>query len=347
MSGPLTHFVNMENLSPRSKFAQAFGESLHKSFSDRMDRLKQQQDLENREKQLLLSGYPPALARIAAQATTGGQTEVTKYLIDQMARGEGGQDLGMWQPQQQAQMQQQQQIPQEQPVDEISQKLSELPRETGLKSSERVTRENARYKTNLPSYQEAAKQIKGLEENEGRYEILQKINESGKLPKNLGRLNVDSEGNLRFAFASTPEAERYQKTLNEFSANAKDTYGSRVTNFDLQQYLKRFPTLMNSEEGRKQILQQMRLVNKINKEYYGTLKKVYDKAGGVRKIDDDVARRIAEDVARKKIDKLVAKFGEIGQITSLPSASEHKGRKIKDEETGKILISDGNEWIPQ
>lgn len=340
MSAKMSQFIDIPNLSPRSKFAEAFGQGMYSSFTNKMEQLAAQQAADSREKELISAGYPPALARIASLATTGGQTKVTQHLIDQLARGQGGEDMGMWQPNQQR-------TPQEEPLDEISEQLNQVPADRGLTSAERIRREESRYKTNLPSYQDASKQLKGLEDNEYRYDVLEKLNQSEKLPKNLGRINVDSEGNLRFAFASTPEAERYQKTLNEFSANAKDTYGARVTNFDLQQYLKRFPTLMNSEEGRKQILQQMRLVNKINKEYYGTLKKVYDKAGGVRKIDDDVARRIAEQVSRGKIDKMVSKFSDIGQITSLPSAAQHKGKRILDEETGKVLVSDGNEWVPE
>ncbi len=176
---------------------------------------------------------------------------------------------------------------------------------------------------------------------------MEDLNKSKKLPKDLQRLNIDEEGNLRLPFASSPEAQRYVKTLNEFSVGAKDTFGSRVTNFDLQQYLKRYPTLMNSEEGRKQLLEQMKIVNQINAVYYKNLKNVYDKAGGVRNIDADIAERFAEQLSEDKVNELSKRFKDIGQFSTKPQASEFEGKKIRDKETGEIFISDGTDWVPQ
>ena len=162
----------------------------------------------------------------------------------------------------------------------------------------------------------------------------------------MGRLNVDDEGNLRFAFAASPESQRYVKTLNEFSAGAKDTFGSRVTNFDLQQYLLRYPNLLNSADGRKQIYKQMKIVNDINSIYYKNLKNVYDKSGGVRNIDADIAESMAEKLSSGKVEELAKKFGEIGTFPTLPDPASAKGKKIRDTKTGEILQSDGTNWNP-
>ncbi len=226
-------------------------------------------------------------------------------------------------------------------------KLSEYikNRDKGLLNSDIVKRGNERYSANLKEYQETGTKLRSFTRDKERINILDSLSE--KLPKNLGRLNVDKEGNLRFPFLASPEAQRFVKTLNEFSQNAKDTFGSRVTNFDLQQYLKRFPNLMNSEEGRRQIIQQMKVVNDINSVYYKNLKDTYDKAGGVRNIDADVAERFADELSEGQVSKLSEKFKQIGQFSSLPNASEFKGKKIKDKETGEIFVSDGNSWVPQ
>jgi hypothetical protein len=216
----------------------------------------------------------------------------------------------------------------------------------GLTPSEKVKRQSERYKSNLPIYQEAGTKIRGLTRDRERLGILEGLDKTNKLPKNLGRINVDKDGNLRFAFASSPEAERYVKTLNEYSAGAKDTFGSRVTNFDLQQYLLRFPNLLNSQEGRKQIYQQMKIVNDINSIYYKNLKKVYDMAGGIRNIDPDVAESMAEKLSEGKIEALQQKFQEIGSFPTLPDPASAKGRKIRNEKTGEVLQSDGTNWLP-
>ncbi len=110
--------------------------------------------------------------------------------------------------------------------------------------------------------------------------------------------------------------------------------------------MKRFPTLLNSEEGRRQISEQMKIVNEINSVYYKNLQDVYSKAGGARKIDSDIAEDFAERKSAKEVDELAKKFDEIGQFSSQPAASEFKGRKIRDKDTGEILISDGENWKP-
>lgn len=160
-------------------------------------------------------------------------------------------------------------------------------------------------------------------------------------------MNVDKEGNLKLPFLASADAQRYVKTLNEFSSGAKGTFGARVTNFDLAQYMKRFPTLLNTKEGRRQLLEQMKLVNQLNSVYYKNLKKVYDEAGGVRNIDSDRAEYLAEKLSEPITEQLTQKFKQIGQFSSKPSPAEFKGKRIRDKETGEIFISNGENWIPE
>jgi hypothetical protein len=293
-------------------------------------------------------GIDPKDASLYSKLTTGGQTQFAKDLLESRKRGvkhftdsalkslkklEEGQEEEFENP-----------LEPEQERDELEEYLSE--RDQGLTPSERVKIASERYKTGLPVAQEANNKLKTFSRDKERFQILKDLESSKKLPKNFGRLNVDNEGNLRFPFASSPEAQRFVKTINEFSSGAKDTFGSRVTNFDLVQFLKRFPNLLNSEEGRKQVVQQMEIVNQINSTYYKNLKNILDKAGGVRNIDIDIAESLAEKASEPKIQELSKKFSEIGRFPTLPSAEQHKGRKIKDEETGEILESDGKNWNP-
>ena len=91
----------------------------------------------------------------------------------------------------------------------------------------------------------------------------------------------------------------------------------------------------------------MKTVNQINSVYYKNLKNVFDKAGGAREnIDADVAERFAEQLSDEKTNELSKKFAEIGEFSSKPAASEFKGKKIRDKDTGEVLISNGTDWIP-
>ena len=59
-----------------------------------------------------------------------------------------------------------------------------------------------------------------------------------------------------------------------------------------------------------------------------------------------MAQDLADRKSEKTIDELVKRFDEIGQFSSLPAASQFKGRKIRDKDTGEILVSDGENWTP-
>lgn len=302
---------------------------------------------------LVEQGVPEKDAELYAKFTTGGQTQFAKDILESRKRGGqfSGKALKPFKKLEGDKEVQEEHIEQPRelsPEEEVHQELEEIVQksDSGLTPSERVKRGSERYKENYPVYKEASEKLRSLSQDKERLGILKNLNESKKLPKNLARINVDKEGNLRLPFAASPEAQRYVKTLNEFSSGAKDTFGSRVTNFDLAQYLKRFPTLLNSEEGRKQLIQQMKIVNDINSIYYKNLKNVYETAGGVRKIDADQAGMLAERLSEPKVKEMVEKFGRIGSFETKPSASEFKGATIRDKETGELMRSDGNDWIP-
>lgn len=346
-----------------SQLGQRLGAGLVKGveFGEkvRMEKHKQKYAQGQKDKMadlLVKRGVDPEDAKLYAELTTGGQTEFAKNILESRKRGldsfgnKATRSVNKIPAHEKDEMMQQEgmQEPERSPEQEVEEELGayqEFANE-GLTPAEKVKRESERYKTNLPVYQEAGTRLRGLTRDKERLSILESLDKTGKLPKNLGRVNVDEDGNLKFAFASAPEAQRYVKTLNEFSANAKDTFGSRVTNFDLQQYLLRFPNLLNSAEGRNQIYKQMKIVNEINSVYYKNLKDVYDRSGGIRNIDPDIAEKLADKLSESKVEGLVKKFDDIGTFPTLPDASAHKGKKIRDTKTNEVLQSDGTNWLP-
>lgn len=283
---------------------------------------------------LIKRGIDPDDAALYASLTAGGQTAFAKDILESRKRGTndfGGLNSSLSEPQSDAMGEEEEErelspqetveqgellekkpkpSPHKKFTNDLTQYLSS--KDQGLTPAEKVRVGKERYQSGLKVYQEGSQKLRTLGREKQNIEILDKINKSGKLPKGFGRFNIDEEGNLKYPFHASPEAQRYVKTLNEFSSGAKDTFGTRVTNFDLSQYLKRYPTLLNSSEGRDQLLDQMKVVNDINSVYYKNLKKVYDRSGGVRNIDSDVAERFAEELSAPEIDKLVSRFDEVG-----------------------------------
>lgn len=305
------------------------GRGLEKSgeFAQRMSLRNPQALAGVPEEDLIRAGYSPEDARLFSNLTKGSQTAFTKNMLESRKRQEPSiEDLSEFEESAESQFKEKNQKTGEEKEEKsstsaIDRKLKNyiLSRDKGMTPAERIRAGKERYATGLKPYQEATSKLRNLAREKQNMDMLESLNHSGKLPSGLDRFNVDDAGNLKVPFGASPEAERYVKILNEFSSGARDTFGTRVTNFDLSQFLKRYPTLLNSGEGRRQLLKQMKIVNDINSVYYRNLKNVYDKSGGVRKIDSDVAERFAEELSAPQIEKLVDRFDTISEGTPIPS----------------------------
>lgn len=217
----------------------------------------------------------------------------------------------------------------------------------GLTPKERVRREESRYGINLPLYQSSVDKSRALDSEKDHLDILE------ELSPQIGtfqRLNINPQtGDLFLPAAASTEAQRYVKTLNDFTTNAKDSYGARVTNFDLQQFMRRLPTLANSEEGRAEILKQMKIINEINSTREKAIQDVIDAHGGIRKIDYDTAERIAEKKSSKKITQLKNEFKKIDAKLENEYRSKVKEQKaIVPKDHVAVQKSDGTTgYIPK
>lgn len=216
--------------------------------------------------------------------------------------------------------------------------------------SETVKYQSSLRKENSPIFTEAKEKRKGLKREKDRFSILNNLNK--KMPDGIGRAFINKEGNIR-PFAQIlklvpPEAERFVKTINDFITNAKDVFGARVTNYDLQSFKSRLPTLINSSEGRKQIIRQMEVFNEMEQNYYDTLDKVY-KHYGLGNISQEEAESIAEQMVTAKEEQLRAELESIDQpdfeMESMPDPRENVGRIIEDDQ-GRRFRSNGFDWEP-
>lgn len=243
-------------------------------------------------------------ANLFKASPVGAKTEIIKNLIERESREEFGEILNK--KRQEAGIP----IEGEQPQENIIRtKLMDF--DKGLTPKERTARQNARYSINLPLFQESVQKFKAAEADRDNLNILKELSPQ---ISGMQRLNINPvSGDLFIPGLGSPEAQRYVKTVNDFTRNAKDSYGSRVTNFDLLQFMKRLPTLANSEEGREQIIEQLQIINDINMAKAKELQDVFDEYGGIRNVDFDKAESIADKRASKTVEKLRKEFKEIGR----------------------------------
>lgn len=224
-------------------------------------------------------------------------------------------------------------------------------REKREEHKEQTDKEKEYFKLNEPKLIQMADNLNKLEMEQSRYDRLgQLFSDPSKFPSSFTAALFSKEGQINdkaYALLS-PEAQEAIKLIIDSTSNIKDTYGSRVTNFDLQTYLKKLPSLLNTSEGKSRVLRDLQIMNQLNQMHTNGIMEVFDEAGGT----DKIPYSKAEAIYKKKYGPQEKRLRELfvnpekHSFKDMPNAFEYLGRKIKNPETGEIFISDGNEWKP-
>jgi hypothetical protein len=96
-----------------------------------------------------------------------------------------------------------------------------------------------------------------------KYKALEDLIETGNLsdPDWVSAVNFLTQHSIGKAINAnvllTPEDENYNKVLKEFMTGISKTFGGKVSNMELQQYMQKFPTLLNTPEGRTRIVRDL------------------------------------------------------------------------------------------
>lgn len=207
------------------------------------------------------------------------------------------------------------------------------------------------FKFNEPKVAELANTQQKLQVEQARYDRLSELfSDPSKFPSGLTAALFSKEGQINdLAYSQlTPEAQESLKLIIDATSNIKDTYGSRVTNFDIQTYLKKLPSLLNSEEGKQRVLRDLKIINELNRMHASGIQQIFEEEGGTDKIPYSKAETLYKkrfgEIEKNLLDKFV--HPEKESFNELPNANKYLGRKIKNPETGEIFISDGKEWKP-
>lgn len=215
----------------------------------------------------------------------------------------------------------------------------------------RTDKEKQFFKLNEPKLMEISDTLNKLEMEGMRYDRLNELFEDPtKFPSSFTAALFSKDGQINDLVYSqlTPEAQESIKLIIDSTSNIKDTYGARVTNFDLQTYLKKLPSLLNSPEGKMRVLRDLKIMNQLNQMHAKGIQKIFEDAGGTDKIPYSTAEARYKKQFGQQEKELRDQFinPEKGVFKELPDANKFLGRRIKNPETGEILISDGIEWKP-
>jgi hypothetical protein len=214
------------------------------------------------------------------------------------------------------------------------------------------SRRSERYeKENVPELKKVADNLNNLELEQARFDRMKVLSDSGKLPASwAASLALNDEGQIRPVFANllSPEAQEFTKLIVDNLTSAKDTFGARLTNFDVKTYLQKLPSLINTPEGRDRVIRDLSIINKLNQVRDRAILETFEEHGGAGSISYDKAQRIAEKKYRKEFDELKKEFVSPSKekFKELPNPVKMQGEKIRNDETGEVFISDGKGWKP-
>lgn len=231
---------------------------------------------------------------------------------------------------------------------ELGKRLSEF-RESAIKNQ--TEKEKRYYKFNEPIATEANKRLQNLEIQDARFERLEELNKnySDKFPSRLTAAWFSKDGQINKVGQAllSDEAQEFVKLVQDNLSEAKDTFGARITNFDIDAFLRRLPSLLNSAEGRARVLRDLRLINQINRDHAAGVLSIFRENGGTDQIAYSEVENIYRERNKDKIANWKREFVQGNQILNqLPNASENSNRVIENKKTGEYLRSDGTNWIP-
>ena len=104
----------------------------------------------------------------------------------------------------------------------------------------------------------------------------------------------------------TPQ-QVFKSLVKDFITGAKDVFGGRVTNFELEQFLTMLPSLANTPEGNVEIIKNLKKVGQAAKIEAGILEKIEEEAIREGKpLPLNLRERLYTE-GREKIDKVLSK----------------------------------------
>lgn len=166
------------------------------------------------------------------------------------------------------------------------------------------------------------------------------LSNKGNLPTPFLVKTLDKLG-IPLGILQNPDAEQFEKLSQELMKNIQGTYGNRILQTEVQNFMKSIPTLINSPEGQKRIIQQWKILNEGKKIYYDSYKDIKNK--NPKRLPSDLHEQVLEK-ADEALDRLSNKFKNLSQI---PTDYVKKPGKLLVIDPSGIMGEIDHEFIEQ
>lgn len=153
---------------------------------------------------------------------------------------------------------------------------------------------------------EVSRDYQSAQAEDLRLDRMQKLSEKGNLSTPLMMKTLETLG-LPLGILGNPETEEYSKLESDFVRDVSKVFPGQIRVFEIQAYLRTIPSLMNSEEGRKSIIRNRKLLNEAKKIKYDEYKNILKENNGKKPRNLDL---LLEERTSTKLNEIAEKFRE-------------------------------------
>lgn len=233
----------------------------------------------------------------------------------------------------------------------------------GTKREDIQERKNERrFKETADIRKEINKNARAEKDNLQRLNRMRTLTEKGDMRDPL--LNsVLKRFNLDIDALKTPDQQEFEKLTQDFVKNARSVFGGRITNFELESFLKTIPRTENTKEGRLRIIENLELMGKGAKLRQEVMRDIIRENNDIPPFDleDQIEERVGpmiDELAKefsggradvvpvqKKPQKPEAEFSVGQTLDQLPKAEGlPEGFEVEDENTGRKFRIENGKW---
>jgi hypothetical protein len=102
-----------------------------------------------------------------------------------------------------------------------------------------------------------------------------------------------------------PDVEEFEKLSADFVKNAKQYFGSRLTDADLRAFMQTVPTLMQTDSGKKRVIHNLKALNDASQIEANAARKIIKENGGKRPLD---LEQQVQDAIKTDLDGIAKLF---------------------------------------
>lgn len=172
------------------------------------------------------------------------------------------------------------------------------------KSSEELRRESEAFKETKEERREIIAKKNSAKERLEDLNRMQELEQEGKLDT-PGYVEFLKRTGLEIPALLNPGSEEFNKIANNFIRDAKEYYGGRVTNLEMEQFLQTIPQLSQSPEGRKRVISNLKRLSNMAVATYDAYQELRSENKGIPPLD--LIEKVDERMEKKR-GAIVKKF---------------------------------------